>query len=91
MLATVVVMLAGLGTGLQRSQWLWILSAVFMVLVSETINTALEKLTDLVSPEHNLLAGKVKDLGAGAVLLSAIYAVLVAILVFIPEWMKICS
>jgi len=90
MLATAAVVLAGWGTGLGLSQWLWIVSAVFMVLVAETINTALEKLTDLVSPEHNLLAGQVKDLGAGAVLLSAVYAVLVAALIFIPEWMAAC-
>lgn len=87
-LATVTAVLAGWKTGLQIPQWLWIVSAVFMVLIAETINTALEKLTDLVSPEHNLLAGKVKDLGAGAVLLAAIYAVLVAALIFIPEWIR---
>ncbi len=84
MLATFVAALAGFWFNLAISEWLWIVSAVFLVLVAETFNTAIEKLTDLVSPKYNDLAGKAKDLGAAAVLLSSIYAIIIAALIFIP-------
>ena len=55
-----------------------------LVWITEAINTALEKLVDLVSPDHHPLAGQVKDLAAGAVLLAAGFAVLVGLLVLGP-------
>ena len=65
-------------------EWLFLLSAVFGVWVCEILNTSIELLTDMVSPEFHLMAGKIKDLAAGAVLLTSIYAVLVACIIFIP-------
>lgn len=65
-------------------EWLWIASAVVLVFITETLNTAIENLVDLVQPEFHPLAGKVKDLCAGAVLLAALYALVVAFIVFLP-------
>jgi diacylglycerol kinase len=45
----------------------------------------LQHLTDLVSRGHHPLAGKAKDVAAGAVLLTAIGAVAVGLLVFLPK------
>ena len=58
---------------------------VFMVWAAELFNTALEKLVDLVSPEKQVLAGIVKDVAAGAVLVTAINAVLMAYLIIWPR------
>jgi diacylglycerol kinase len=55
------------------------------VWLAEALNTAIERLTDLVSPEFRPLAGEVKDLAAAAVLLSALGAVAVACAVFGPS------
>ncbi len=63
-------------------EWVCVLSAIAFVWITEILNTALEKMVDLVSPEKNKLAGQIKDLSAGAVLIATIYAVLVGILIF---------
>jgi len=51
-------------------------------MVTEVLNTSIENLVDLVSPEKNKQAGIVKDIAAGAVLLSALTAVVVAFIMF---------
>jgi diacylglycerol kinase len=63
-------------------EWICVLSAIAFVWTTEILNTALEKLVDLVSPERNKLAGQIKDLAAGAVLIATLYAVLVGIIIF---------
>jgi diacylglycerol kinase len=55
-----------------------------IVLVTEIFNTAAEVLVDLVSPDYHPLAKQVKDLAAGAVLLSAMMAVVVGLLILTP-------
>lgn len=56
--------------------------AIGFVMATEIINTAIENLVDLVSPEKNKQAGLVKDVAAGGVLLSALTAVVVAYFMF---------
>src|SRR5690554_6686919 len=84
-LAAILVSVASFYFQLQVAEWLWVSSAIFVVFISETLNTAIEYLVNLISPEYNPIAGKIKDLSAGAVLLAALYALLVAGLVFIPK------
>jgi diacylglycerol kinase len=69
---------------IKASEWCWIVLAIGLVWMAEIFNTALEKLTDLVSPDYNELAGKAKDLAAGAVLTAAFTALGIGILVFWP-------
>ena len=80
-----LVILAGLALNISHSDWNSIMLAIGFVLTAESFNTAIEKLTDLVSPQHNLLAGQVKDIAAGAVLISAVTASIIGLFVFIPE------
>lgn len=70
-------------------EWALIIFSIGLVLSAETMNTAIEFLTDLVSPTYNEKAGKVKDIAAGAVLLAAITAILIAMLIFIPKFIRI--
>ena len=59
--------------------------AITAVWVAEGLNTALERLTDLVSPGFHPLAGKAKDIAAGAVLITVIGAVSIGIIIFGPR------
>jgi hypothetical protein len=68
-----------------RFEWCWIVLAIVSVWTAETLNTAFEFLTDVASPEFHPLAGKAKDVAAGAVLLSAIGAVAIGIIIFWPH------
>lgn len=78
LLATLAVGVAGVVLQVSKTDWLWLLLAVTLVWVTEAFNTALEKLVNLVSPDYHPLAGQVKDLAAAAVLLAALYALVVA-------------
>jgi diacylglycerol kinase (ATP) len=69
---------------LSSGEWCWIVLAIGLVWMAEIFNTALEKLTDLVSPSFHELAGQAKDLAAGAVLMAALTALAIGILIFWP-------
>ncbi|MGC9400255.1 MAG: diacylglycerol kinase family protein [Anaerolineae bacterium] len=74
------VVLLALWVGLSRSAWAILALTVGRVLIAEMFNTAAETLVDLASPRYHPLAKLVKDLAAGAVLLSALIAVIVGVL-----------
>jgi undecaprenol kinase/diacylglycerol kinase (ATP) len=76
---------AGYYLGINRNEWFAIIFAIALVIVSEMMNTAIEMLTDLVSPDYNELAGRVKDAAAGAVLVASIAAAVIGVLVFLPK------
>ncbi len=82
LLATIGVLLAGYFLKVTRYDWLWLMMAIGIVFTTEYLNTAIEKLTDLVSPDYNELAGRVKDLSAAAVVIISITAAIIGILIF---------
>jgi diacylglycerol kinase (ATP) len=57
-------------------------------LAAEGFNTAIERLVDLVSPDYHPIAGAVKDIAAGAVLLCAIASAIVGTIIFLPYLMN---
>ncbi|MBK8044681.1 MAG: diacylglycerol kinase family protein [Haliscomenobacter sp.] len=85
LVATAVVVTAGFYFRVSPQEWALLVFAMSAVWVAEAFNTALEFLTDLVSPGYHELAGKAKDVAAGAVLLAAIGAVVIAGIVFGPK------
>jgi rRNA maturation RNase YbeY len=66
-------------------EWAVLVLTIALVLVTEALNSAAEALVDLTSPERRPLAGRVKDLGAAAVLLAAIFAIIVGAILFLPH------
>lgn len=89
LVAAIVAIVLGFRFNINKSEWLAIVFAIALVVVAEMLNTALEFLTDLVSPSIHPLAKKAKDVGAGAVLIAAITSLIIAMLVFLPK--LICS
>lgn len=75
---------------LPARDWAVIILTIALVWISEFLNTALEAVVDLAMPIHHPLARVGKDVGAAAVLISAITAVLVGIFILGPAlWIKI--
>lgn len=66
------------------TDWLWLIAAIGFVLVTEIINSAIENLVDLVSPEKQKKAGLIKDMAAAAVLIASITAAIIGVLIFYP-------
>lgn len=85
LLAATFIVCAGFYFEIDQTEWCLVAFSIFLVLVAEAFNTALEHLTDLVSPNHHPLAGKAKDVAAGAVLFAAMGAAVVGLVIFLPK------
>ena len=83
-LATAAVVTAGVALGLSRFEWLALVFAVVSVWAAEALNTAFELLCDVASPDYHPLVARAKDVAAGAVLICAAGALIVAGFVFLP-------
>src|SRR5688572_3756638 len=78
LLAVLVVLVAGFWLRLGQSEGLAVTIISALVLALEAVNTAVEAVVDLASPEYHLLAKRAKDVAAGAVLIAALGALVVA-------------
>ena len=84
LIAMAAVTLAGFVLGITRTEWIVIILCIGVVIAAELFNTAIEKLVDLVSPGRHPIAGQVKDIAAGAVLVCAVAAAIIGLIIFIP-------
>jgi diacylglycerol kinase len=82
LVAAVLVAVAGIAIRLERIEWALIAICVGFVLASELINTALEAIVDLASPEFHPKAKVAKDAAAAAVFVFAVVSVIVGVLIF---------
>jgi diacylglycerol kinase (ATP) len=88
--AAVVVMVLGFWLRIPLQSWAFLALTIGSVLVMELLNTAAETLVDLVSPEYNPLAKRVKDLMAAAVLVAALVSILVGLVTLGPPlWLRL--
>ncbi|MEG2708734.1 MAG: diacylglycerol kinase family protein [Vagococcus sp.] len=81
-----MVVLLGFLLKISVIEWLFLLFAMSSVLVTEIINTSFENVIDLITNhQYHEIAKKVKDMAAGAVLVSAIFAAIIGCLIFLPK------
>jgi diacylglycerol kinase len=85
----VVVVVLGFVLRISHLEWGLIILAITSVVAAEGFNTALEIDIDLTSPEEHPYARDTKDVAAGAVLLTAVGAIFVGILVFLPKAVRL--
>ena len=89
--ATLMVLSAGLVLGLTVEAWMALILAIVIVWVAEALNTAFELLCDVASPDFHPIVKAAKDVAAGAVLLSAIGALTVGTIVFLPRLIRLVA
>ena len=85
LLAAFLAIIAGYCFSISTTEWCLIIASIAAVLSAETFNTAIEHLTNLVSPDYHVLAKRTKDAAAGAVLFMAIGAAIIGVLIFLPK------
>ncbi len=85
LLSALLVIFIGFYMSLSITEWCFIVFAIGFVFVAEIINTSIEYLTDLVSPNYHEKAKKVKDLAAGGVLIASIIALSIGLIIFLPK------
>jgi diacylglycerol kinase (ATP) len=88
-IATIVIILSA-WLALPATDWAIIILTITMVFAAEFINTAIEAVVDLASPEKHPLAKVGKDVGAAAVLIAAVAAIVIGLLILGPPlWTKL--
>ena len=85
MAATAIAVTAGVLLGLNLAEWLWITLAIGLVWLAECFNTAVERLCDLVTTQRDERVAVIKDLAAGGVLIATIVAIVIGVLVLVPQ------
>ena len=83
-IATILVIVMSLWLGIDGQDWAILLLTIATVWLSECFNTALETIVDLSSPEYHPLARLGKDAAAGAVLIAAIFSVVIGLIILGP-------
>lgn len=83
-LATLAVIGLGAWCGVSARDWRWLVAAMAMVWVAETLNTAVEYMCDVLSPEYHPAVKHAKDIAAGGVLIAALAAAVLGTLTFWP-------
>lgn len=89
MIFVILVVFFGIVLVISPLEWLICLLCFGLVLGLEMMNTAIENLVDLVSPQKQKMAGRAKDIAAGAVLLSSIVAAIIGLIIFVPKGWKV--
>lgn len=79
------VSIAGFYYDISRTEWLFQIGFIGLVMSIEGINTAIEYLSDFIHPEHHQSIGRIKDIAAGAVFIASLAAVLAGIVIYFPK------
>ncbi len=91
-IASILILVVGAFFGLTEAEWCWLVIAIMSVWTAEALNTALEFLADAATTAFHPVVGKAKDVAAGAVLISAVGSVVIALLILGPRIFKfLCS
>lgn len=81
-LVVTMCIVLGIAFRLDALRWIMLVIAVGMVLMAELMNTAVENMVDMVTPEYSEKAKIIKDIAAGSVLIASAAAAVIGILVF---------
>ncbi|MGB5376543.1 diacylglycerol kinase [Muriicola sp.] len=84
-LLAVVVTIAGFYYDISAVEWMIQTLAIGLVMGIEGVNTAIEKLSDYVQPNHDPKIGFLKDISAGAVMMVAVAASVVGLIIYLPK------
>jgi diacylglycerol kinase len=85
LVAAMVAIILGFLLKLSAGEWIAVIFAIGFVITTEIINSAIENIADFISPDKNDRIKKIKDLAAAAVLISAITALIIGVIIFLPK------
>jgi len=86
---TIVVIVLGAIFSISPLEWVAVVFAIGFVFVTEILNTAMEDIADFISPQRDERIKRIKDLGAAAVLIAAITAIVVGVIIFLPKILRL--
>ncbi|MCQ0112033.1 diacylglycerol kinase (ATP) [Zhouia amylolytica] len=81
----IIVTIAGFFFEISASEWAIQILTIGLIMGVEGVNTSIEKMADFVHPEHHKKIGFIKDIAAGAVFMTAIAAIVVGLIIYLPK------
>jgi len=82
----ILVTILGFFMNISANEWMFQSLAIGMVLVAESLNTGIEKLSDFVHPDFHKKIGFIKDISAGAATFAAIIAIIIGMIIYLPKF-----
>ncbi|MGB0981028.1 MAG: diacylglycerol kinase [Winogradskyella sp.] len=82
-----VVTIAGFYFEISKTEWLFQITMIGLVLSIEGVNTAIEHIANFIHPEYNTKIGIIKDIAAGAVFIASIVAISTAVVIYLPKFL----
>ena len=87
MVIAILISFVGWWMDISKTEWLFQILAIGLVLVAESLNTCIEKFCDFVQPEHDQKIGFIKDIAAGAVSFAAVTAIIIGPIIYLPKFL----
>jgi diacylglycerol kinase (ATP) len=85
LIGAIAAIIMGIIVKLNYYEWSMVIIVIGIVFLAELLNSSIESLADIIDPDWNELIMRAKDYSAAAVLISAIIAIVVGCLIFIPK------
>ena len=82
----IIMTIVGFVMDISATEWMFQFLAIGLVLVAESANTAIEKLSDFVHPDYHKKIGFIKDIAAGGPAFAAIIAVIIGFIIYLPKF-----
>ena len=82
----IIITIVGFVLDISATEWMFQFLAIGLVLVAESANTAIEKLSDFVHPDYHKKIGFIKDIAAGGPAFAAIIAVIIGFIIYLPKF-----
>lgn len=82
----IIITVAGFYFEISRTEWMFQIFAIGLVMSLEGLNTAVEEIADFIHPDFHTRIGFIKDIAAGAVFFAALIAVIVGCIIYIPKF-----
>ena len=86
---TIIVLLFSFVLKLNLIEWLFVIIAIALVIITELINSVFERMIDYLKPEKHQSAKEIKDMSAAFVLIAAIIAIIIGTIIFLPKIIRL--
>lgn len=83
----ILMTIAGFYFNITKTEWLFQILSIGLVMSIEGLNTAVEKVADFIHPDYHERIGFIKDIAAGAVLFAAITAIIIGLIIYTPKFL----
>lgn len=83
----ILMIIAGFYFNITRTEWLFQILSIGLVMSIEGLNTAIEKVADFIHPNYHERIGFIKDIAAGAVLFAAFTAIAIGLIIYLPKFL----